>query len=265
MTKEEEQDLKRGGGPGQEEPPKAGPMAVPEKEKGAVVPPFLMKMAANLGENAEDLKRIVLQTAMYKDASQSEFRAFMLIASGLELNPMAGEIYAFRKRGGGLQAIVGKDGFYTLANRHPAYDGREIFYLYKIGDKVERLDYQMDGELVAIECRVYRKDRSHPEIGFAKMSEYCREGMEPWKLYPTTMLTHKAFILAAKASFGLVGVTDADDAAGYCDRIAPVAEGELAAAKEAKPEPMRLEVGKGLLDQPVPEQKPEPVPVGKKK
>jgi hypothetical protein len=115
------------------------------------------------------------------------------------------EIYAFPKKGGGIQPIVGIDGWMTMANNHTAYDG--ITFVDRLSD---------DGQLVAITAQVHRKDRSHP----VEVTEYlaeCRQGTDPWKKWPARMLRHKAAIQAIRYAFGFSGIVDPDEA----DRMRP--------------------------------------------
>ncbi len=199
-----------------------------EKEKAALAikpPAYMLTLSERMGCDAKDLHKTILSTCMYKGASPEEFRTFLLVATKYELNPLAGEIYAFRKNEGGIQCIIGAAAWNTLCNRQPDYDGREFSYFYVINGEQKGFTWPVDGyDLAGIECRIYRKSRQRPDVAFAKMSEYNRPGAKTWRQYPTTMLEHKAFIKCAKAAFGLAGVVDVDDAARYCDtKAAPTA------------------------------------------
>lgn len=190
------------------------------------MPKYLMEMGDRLAIEPNELKETIFRTCMYKGATAEEFRTFLVVASNLQLNPLAGEIYAFRKKEGGVQVIVGKDGFNTLNNQNPAYDGRKFFYWYQVGNEVKRFNYAMEGyPLVQVECHVFRKDHREAEVAYAKMSEYYRN-INTWQTYPTTMLEHKAFLKASKGAFGYAGAVDADEASRFCDMrsLPPVAE-----------------------------------------
>ena len=75
----------------------------------------------------------------------------------------------------------------------------------------------VEGELNAqsiptwIECRMYRKDRSHP-IAVKEYFEEVYRDVGPWKSHPRRMLRHKAMIQAARLAFGFAGVYDQDEA-----------------------------------------------------
>jgi hypothetical protein len=190
-----------------------------QEEKGKIlaapVHSFLAKIGNSLGIEPEALKETVRLTVMPKGASNAELLLFLSAAARLDLNPLTGEIYAFPKSQGGIQVVAGKNAFNVLNNRNAAYDGREFFYWYKIGDEVRRVNHAMDGELVQVECHIYLKTRPRPEIAFALMKEYRRD-TAPWRQTPTTMLEHKAYIKASTA-FGYGDICDIDDALRFCD------------------------------------------------
>lgn len=142
----------------------------------------------------------VRATCMPKDASNEEFAAFLMVAKQYDLNPVTREIYAFPKKGGGIQPIVGIDGWMNLINSHPSCDGMEF-------------DDQFDekGALASITCRIHRKDRKHPTMVTEYMSE-CKRPTEPWQKWPARMLRHKAAIQCARYAFGFAGIIDPEEA-----------------------------------------------------
>jgi hypothetical protein len=166
---------------------------------------ILLSMATKFGMEPTAFEATVRATCGCDKATKEQFAAFLLVANEYGLNPVTKEIYAFPTRGGGIQPIVGIDGWMTMANNHPAYDG--ITFVDRLAD---------DGQLVAITAQVHRKDRSHP----VEVTEYlaeCRQTTEPWKKWPARMLRHKAAIQAIRYAFGFSGIVDPDEA----DRIRP--------------------------------------------
>lgn len=131
-------------------------------------------------------------------ATDEQFFAFLAIARMYDLNPFAHEIYAMTRPNNGIQVIVGVDGWLKLINSHPQFDGMEFT------DKVE------GGRLLAITCRIYRKDRRHP----VECTEYMKECMrqtEPWQKWPGRMLRHKALNQTARYAFNFAGIIDPDE------------------------------------------------------
>jgi len=125
---------------------------------------------------------------------------FLQLAAEHDLNPARYEIRAFYDYNKGLQTFVMIDGWTTLANRQPAYDGTEFEY-----------ERDKDGTLVAITSLVYRKDRTRPTRTRVKMSEW-RVGTSPqWQMKPEWMLEGKAFKQGQRRAFGFAGVLDDDD------------------------------------------------------
>jgi phage recombination protein Bet len=165
----------------------------------------LTDMASRYHMQPAAFEQTVRATCGCNKASAEQFAAFLLVANEYGLNPITREIYAFPTRGGGIQPIVSIDGWMSMANNHPHYDG--ITFSDRLAE---------DGTLMAITAHVHRKDRSHP----IEVTEYlaeCRQGTEPWKKWPARMLRHKAAIQAIRYAFGFSGIADPDEA----DRMRP--------------------------------------------
>ena len=161
----------------------------------------------------------VRATCMPPTASNEEFAAFLMVAKQYDLNPVTREIYAFPKKGGGIQPIVGIDGWMNLINSHPACNGME--FEDHFDDK---------GKLSAITCRIHRKDRAHPTMVTEYMDE-CRRPTEPWTKWPARMLRHKAAIQCARYAFGFAGIIDPEEA----ERSPDVITGEVMAPPPPAP------------------------------
>lgn len=168
--------------------------------------PFKM-MATRLSVDSATVENLMLNTLMkakggQQQVSHEEMMVFMSIANEYRLNPLSKEIYAFNNRGA-IQPIVSIDGWLKIINGHPQFDGMEFD---------DRLDD--NGHLVAITCRIFRKDRSRA----TEVTEYLKEcagTSEPWKKWPVRMLRHKATIQCARYAFGLSGIIDEDEADRY--------------------------------------------------
>jgi phage recombination protein Bet len=161
---------------------------------------IIASMAENYGMRADAFEATLRATVVPKQCTREEFAAFILVAKAYELNPILKEIYAIPKKGGGIQPIVGVDGWYNIMNKHPQFDALDF---------EDHLDGA--GNVTAITCRVYRKDRTRPICVTEYMVE-CRQGTEPWQKWPRRMLRHKAAIQAARVAFGFSGIVDPDEA-----------------------------------------------------
>lgn len=160
---------------------------------------ILVAMATRYEMEPAAFEATIRATCGLANASREEFAAFLLVANEYRLNPVTREIFAFPKKGGGIQPIVSVDGWMKLANEHPQMDGLTF---------VDRLDEH--GQLVAITAQVHRRDRSHP----VEVTEYlteCRQGTPTWERWPARMLRHKAAIQAIRYAFALSGFTDPDE------------------------------------------------------
>ena len=144
-----------------------------------------------------------------------------MVANKYGLDPITKEIYAFpNKKTGAVIPVVGYDGWQKLANRHPMYDG---------------CDFVEADDGTWCECRIYRKDRTHPTAIREYLVE-CRMDTMPWQKYPRRMLRNKAFNQCARAAFGLSGIYDEDEA----ERIIQCETAEIARLAEQQPRQTQL-------------------------
>lgn len=135
-----------------------------------------------------------LRNTVFKNCSNDEFVALVIVANEYNLNPLTKEIYAFAAKGGGIVPLVSVDGWVRIMNDHPQFDGIEF------NDIVDE-----SGKLYAIESVVYRKDRTRP----VKVTEYmdeCKRPTDPWNKTPNRMLRHRALIQGARYAFGFSGI-----------------------------------------------------------
>ncbi len=132
-------------------------------------------------------------------ATGAELAVVAGVCSKYGLNPLVKECAAFIS-GGKLQVIVMIDGYYSIVNRQPTYDG------VKFKDQ-----FDANGKITAITCEMYVKGRAHP----VEVTEYlaeCFDGKSSvWKKWPCRMLRHKAYIQAARMAFGFSELLDTDE------------------------------------------------------
>lgn len=139
-------------------------------------------------------------------SSKSEFgwevvHQFMTVCSELDLNPARKEVAAFYSPDKGLTTFVMIDGWLTLANRNPDYDG---YRLHEVRNEKQ--------DLVAVRCEIFRKGRGHPTEATVKMSEWRQGGGPQWNSKPEWMLNVKALKQSIRFAFGFAGITDDDEA-----------------------------------------------------
>ena len=158
----------------------------------------LIDMAERYGMEPSAFEATLRGTVCKGTISREEFAAFLLVAKEYRLNPLTKEIYAFAAKGGGIQPIVSVDGWSRIINEQPTMDG------------IDFEDHFSDGKLMAITCRIYRKDRSVPTTVTEYMSE-CQNTKDTWSKWPARMLRHKALIQCARYAFGFSGIVDQDE------------------------------------------------------
>lgn len=155
-------------------------------------------LAAQLNVDTGQLVATLRQTVIPGNATDAECYAFCLIAATYGLNPIMKEIHAFPKKGGGIQTVVGIDGWIKVVNRQPLYDGMEFEEEVAAGKPVKTT------------CLIHVKGRSHP-VKITEWFDECKRGSEPWNLMPKRMLRHKALIQCARVAFGISGLYDEDE------------------------------------------------------
>lgn len=197
-------------------------------------PSVFNAMAERFGMDRRAFESTIKATIMPANVqvSDEQVAAFLLVAKKYDLNPFTKEIFAFPNRGG-IQPIVSIDGWLKIINEHPQFDGLE--FEDKLDDK---------GGLIAVTCRIYRRDRSRPTSVTEYMAE-CRGNTDTWKRWPARMLRHKAAIQAARYAFGFSGIMDPDEADRLESVSAPAAvtavqmpRSRSASAPEPAPEPV---------------------------
>lgn len=167
-------------------------------QRALAAPPRRMSamesMSTRLGVSEQELTAALTKTVFAGCRSQAEFLALIVVANEYRLNPLTKEIYAFPAKGGGVVPMVSVDGWITLMNSHPMFDGIEF-------------EYHNDekGQTVAIESIIHRKDRNKP-IKVIEYMDECKRGTDPWKNSPRRMLRHRALIQGARIAFGFSGI-----------------------------------------------------------
>jgi phage recombination protein Bet len=210
-------------------------------------------MAERYGMEPGLFKDVIRRTVIPQNASLEQFAAFMLVANHYQLNPLTKEIYAFPARGGGIQPIVGIDGWVTIINRHPQFDGVDFEYAWK------------DDRIAAVTCRIYRKDRSRPTVVTEYMNE-CKMPTDAWNMRPVRMLRHKALMQCARYAFSISGLMDEEEGETIRDITPPKVEPKPAKIRTledfgnggGKPEPKKPARSRGRPKKPEPEPEMEP-------
>jgi hypothetical protein len=164
-------------------------------------------LAETLGFDRATLANVLAKTVMPSSTRPEDALAFCAVANSLGLNPLAKEIYAFPGKSGGIQPIVGVDGWVTIARRKSP--GVRFLFDDVLGP---------DGSLISVTARIVERGDSHP---IAEVTEYmveCKRGTDPWRTAPRRMLRHKALIQAIRYAFGVSGVIDEDEYARMTER-----------------------------------------------
>lgn len=189
----------------------------------------LSAMAARLEIDPDEMQAVIMATVMPnggKSVTREQFTSFVAVANNYGLDPLKREIYAFPAKGGGIQPVVGIDGWLSIIHSHPDFDGMELKEQFEGGD------------IFATTCTIYRKSTNHPTVITEYLSE-CKRDTDPWRK-PVRMLRHKATIQCARYAFGLSGIMEQDEAeAALVEEkdITPIDESKKKVSALRRPEP----------------------------
>lgn len=170
-----------------------------ERAAAAAKPRTALEALANRLSVTPQVLQNTLKNTVFKGCSDAEFVALVIVANEYALNPLLREIYAMPKKGGGIQAIVGYDGWIKIANSHPQFDGYEAVHYRDAKGVVE-----------AVEGVVYRKDRSHPTKKTIYLKEFKR-GTDPWNNSPNHMLDVRGFCQTIRLALGVALGVEGDE------------------------------------------------------
>jgi phage recombination protein Bet len=183
------------------------------KEKGLIV--HQQSQVGSVIDYDDRKMRETLRQTVAAGATNEELELFCQVCKSSGLNPFKKEVWfikskSYTKRNGDrvdgkVQIQTGINGFYEIANRNPQYDGleneegplREIEI--EKGKTVKAPEYVI--------ARVYRKDRTRPQVAKAYWDEYAGElinsygNVQTWGKKPILMLTKCADALALRKAF----------------------------------------------------------------
>lgn len=151
----------------------------------------LEAMAQRLQVSPSGLKDTLMQTVFSACRNDAEFIALTIVANTYDLNPLTKEIYAFPKKGGGIQPMISYDGWIKIMNSHPQTDGFE--FNHTLNEK---------GDAIAVEGVFYRKDRSRPIKKMVYLKEFKRN-TEPWNNSPNHMLDVRCLCHTVRIALGI--------------------------------------------------------------
>jgi phage recombination protein Bet len=148
--------------------------------------------------NYSDPKVIeTLKKTVAVGASDAEFYMFAELCKSTGLNPFKKECW-FLKVNGRVQIMTGVNGFFTIANRHGAFDGYEWGFVAPDGTMANEA-YPKD-DFIGAWAKVYRKDRKVPTTGVAMLKEYDkRQGT--WNQMKRVMIQKCAESVALRKAF----------------------------------------------------------------
>lgn len=158
---------------------------------------LIPKMAQRFGLERENFEAVMKNVIMPPNATNAETVAFLAICDRYGLDPFLKHIHCFfDKRTDRIMPIISIDGWSFMVNAQPQFDGCEFEYTQ-----------DDNGQVVAITCRMFRKDRTRPTTITEFLSE-CWRNTDAWKQTPARMLRHRSFMQCARICFGFSGLDE---------------------------------------------------------
>lgn len=176
----------------------------------------------------------IIKKTIAKNANDEEFSLFIQMCKATGLNPFLREIWLIitspdQPQYRQCQMMTGINGFYTIANTNPSYDGEVLKYGPEIKIKANKDITVTTHEW--IECAVYRKDRKFPQVARAYWRECAKDlityngKLSIWAKIPSVMLSKCAQANAHRKAFpqkinGLYIPEEMPDSYDYPDTVA---------------------------------------------
>lgn len=150
-----------------------------------------------------------LKGTVFKNATNEQLMALVVVSNEYGLNPFTKQIFAFPDKSGGIIPVVSVDGWLHMMQEHPQFDGIEY-------------EWDRDGaKIISCTAIIYRKDRSKPTRITEFLAE-CQRNTDPWNKSPSRMLRHRATIQCIRVAFGF-SVSDPEDAERATERdVGPI-------------------------------------------
>lgn len=207
------------------------------KPKVSLITKFAERFNVDGGKLMATLKSTAFKQRNGQPPTDEQMMALLIVADQYQLNPFTKEIYAFPDQNNGIIPIVGIDGWSTIMNNHPQFDGIE----YRFADTTIQLKGLSKPIFEWIECVVYRKDRERPTIVREYLDEIYRPPFEkngrvingPWQTHTRRFARHKVTIQTLRLALGYTGIFDEDEANRIIDAEAKVISSQPAIELDA--------------------------------
>lgn len=163
-------------------------------------------MSELINWESKEINAVIKQTVA-AGTTAAEFEMFKQMCLATGLNPFKREIWCIVTGEGQwrkVQMMAGINGFVSIANSHPQFDGMEI-----VEGKTQQIKA---GEAIIeapieVTAKVYRKDRKFPSVFTAKWAEYAQPlvtqkgKLSIWAQKPSVMLAKCAKSMALREAF----------------------------------------------------------------
>ena len=153
-------------------------------------------------------------------ASEAELQMFLHLATKYQLDPFAKEIFLIQlpsKNGSRNSIMTSRDGYLSIAERNPHYQGMDSDAVYENDNFVKdnngihhTYSPKNRGRLIGGFAAVYRDDRKTASYFFAPIGDYFKEN-QVWRQYPHAMIVKVAESMALKRAFSISGLVTQEE------------------------------------------------------
>lgn len=162
----------------------------------------------------------VIHNSVAKGTTLSELAFFLNVAKGVGLNPFNKEIWCYKDYRGNLIVLTGRDGFLTIGQRHPRYNGLRSGVVCKNdtfkntqGSGKPVIEHSVNagdrGEILGAWAIAFLKD-GEEFFEWVDFKDY-NKGKNTWETNPKAMIVKVAEGHALKKAFGVTGLHSQED------------------------------------------------------
>ncbi len=174
----------------------------------------IVKISDSLNNSYTPEQILVIQNTVAKGTTTTELSLFLYTAKEHGLSALKKEIWCYKDKKKNLLMFCGRDGFLSLAQRNPIYNGLRSVEVCK-NDNISidipngKIDHVYSptedrGPIIGAYCFVFRKN-GESTIEYADIKTYDK-GYNTWQTHKSAMIKKVAETNALKKAFGMSGL-----------------------------------------------------------
>jgi phage recombination protein Bet len=203
--------------PGHTNPPPPSEVPPVKKEKAVAVISDEDRRADKLVKLANLTREeiLIIKNTVAKGTTDTELGLFLATARAVGLNPMLRQVWCYKDARGNLIIFTGRDGFLTIAQRDPRWNGifsqavysKDTITMDVVSGTVSHSpEWIKDrGQLMGAYCITRPKGVEISTVEYAELKTYDR-GATTWSSHKEEMIKKVAEVHALKKAYGIGGL-----------------------------------------------------------